>query len=592
MAQSQKHEGDVTELPGSIKRVTGISGRPVKHVGPATGDSLAWNGKQWAPGGLRVYSVASFGTKGDGHTDDTLAIQAAATAAGVTPQSSILYFPPGQYKITSPILVAAAGSVLGSGLSSRLLPNGCDGLHLKGPWTSIGPYFIRDLYIAGTSTTNNAAIRVDGALVNGDSVSGYEISNVRIDGFGYGMYLRNLWRSSIYQVRMVNVYYGCYLKGQNLVLNFDGVVCDRGTPPGTPTGATNSTGFFMDSAFDYNPGGNTEKRSESIRVKNSQFINFDIGIDHQRCLIATYDGVDLDFNGVYGIRYNQTDGGLRFRGDWIAMNGASALAGIIGVAVPAGQSKSLVEIDGFNITNYTANAANGIQIQDAQNNVAIRSCYIGPAGGGQDFQNADILIGGGGGNGNTQISIDDTICASVTPTNSLVVGTLGPVTGQARNSTFAKAPNLGSGASLKFYIDPGLEIGYDQITASVNIAATAPPGTTIIGGTARTYDGGPVVLEFFSPQITTPNAAAGNTVNIALFDGASQVVILGIIQTPAAANTKVPVLLRWRFTPSAGSHTYAIAAWAASTTGTPSVAAGTGGISSGFDPAYLRITRA
>ena len=136
------------------------------------------------------------------------------------------------------------------------------------------------------------------------------------------------------------------------------------------------------------------------------------------------------------------------------------------------------------------------------------------------------------------------------------------------------------------------EIGYDQITASVNVVAAGAPGTTIIGGTSRTYDGNPVVLEFFSPQVTTPSAAAGNTVTIALFDGATQIVILGVIQTPAAANMKVPVLLRWRFTPSAGSHQYAIVAWTASTTGTPSVAAGTGGVNSGFQPAYLRITRA
>lgn len=137
---------------------------------------------------------------------------------------------------------------------------------------------------------------------------------------------------------------------------------------------------------------------------------------------------------------------------------------------------------------------------------------------------------------------------------------------------------------------PGQEVTYSQATASVNVAAS-PSTTTVISGTPTTYTNNTVMVEFFAPQVTTPSNAAGDFINIGLFDGASQVVILGQVATPAAAVTKTPLLLRWRLTPTAGSHTYNIKGWANTTTGTPSVQAGTGTVSSGFPPAYLRITK-
>jgi hypothetical protein len=51
----------------------------------------------------------------------------------------------------------------------------------------------------------------------------------------------------------------------------------------------------------------------------------------------------------------------------------------------------------------------------------------------------------------------------------------------------------------------------------------------------------------------------------------------------------VPIIARYRFTPSAANHTYSIAAWVNSTTGTPVVGAAPGN-SSGV-PAYLRFTK-
>lgn len=542
-----------------------------------------------AHGYINVKDVA-YGAVGDGVADDTAALQAAANAAGAAGvgQGKVLFLPPGNYKTTSPILIPPGVSVIGAGVGSRLLPVGCDGLHLQGPWSTIGAYCIRDLYIAGTNCTNFAGIRVDGALVSGDSVSGYDISNVRIDSFGYGMYLRNLWRSSVRQVRMVNVYFGVYLHGQNLVLDFDGVVCDKGTPPGTPTGATNSAGFSCIQASDYNPGGNTIARPESIRVRSCQFVNFDIGVDHQHCLVADYEGLDLDYSALYGIRYNQSDGGLRFAGDWIAMTGTNAIAGIYAQDVGVGVSKSKVKIEGFHITSYTVSPGSvGIHLGDRQNDVSIEDCYVGPAEGGQDFQTADVQITGVV-NGNTGIALKDLVLGSATPANGLVVGTTGAVTGYAKGVSATSEPLIGSASGTVFSWNGGDEVAFDEITAGINVTGTTPSAaTTIIAGESHNYVGAPVMVEFSTPFVITPSVAGGS-VDIGLFMDGVEVARIASIHTPAAANMRVPVCQRMRFTPSAGLHTLSVEAWTSSTTGTPNVGAGPG-TGGGDMPAYLRV---
>ncbi|KAI0082027.1 exo-beta-1,3-glucanase [Panus rudis PR-1116 ss-1] len=65
------------------------------------------------PGGYKVFrNVKDFGATGNGNTDDTAAINNAVTSGGrcgpgcdsTTTEPAIIYFPPGTYKITSPIL--------------------------------------------------------------------------------------------------------------------------------------------------------------------------------------------------------------------------------------------------------------------------------------------------------------------------------------------------------------------------------------------------------------------------------------------------------------------------------------------------------
>jgi hypothetical protein len=131
---------------------------------------------------------------------------------------------------------------------------------------------------------------------------------------------------------------------------------------------------------------------------------------------------------------------------------------------------------------------------------------------------------------------------------------------------------------------PGTEIGYDTITSGVTITGTAASAaTTIITGTQHTYDGSPVLAEFVATAILT--AAVANAItNIAVFEGSTQVssIIMQAMPSSAAA-IRVPAIGKARFTPSAGPHTYSVAAWCASS---GSVVESGGG---GF--AYLRITK-
>ncbi len=152
-----------------------------------------------------------------------------------------------------------------------------------------------------------------------------------------------------------------------------------------------------------------------------------------------------------------------------------------------------------------------------------------------------------------------------------------------------------AGASLKVLGSglPGYEIGYDQITTGVNITGTTEAGAnTIITCAAHTFDGTPVICEFFSPQVAFPTASLGNSLGINLWEGATELGNLVFMRVDQISNQDFKsVYARYRFTPSAASHTYLLKAYASSTTGTPSIGAGAGGVGANV-PAFVRFTKA
>lgn len=171
------------------------------------------------------------------------------------------------------------------------------------------------------------------------------------------------------------------------------------------------------------------------------------------------------------------------------------------------------------------------------------------------------------------LAVGQVLAANVIPVADLVAGSAGQVIG---------------GTTPGYVYPPGFEINYTQITASVNITDTSEStATALISPGAITFDGTPVVAEFFTPDLVSPSVAG--FVVVSLFEGATQI---GRFCELSAGSTQanVPVLARFRFTPTAAAHTYKLTANANSVTGTPLIAAGSGG-TAGFMPAYLRFTK-
>src|SRR5207253_1256820 len=81
--------------------------------------------KMAPPNNLTVWDVMNFGAIGDGATDDTAAIQSAINAAATSATGhggGIVYFPPGNYKVSSTLQITTGGiHLLGPGPSATQL---------------------------------------------------------------------------------------------------------------------------------------------------------------------------------------------------------------------------------------------------------------------------------------------------------------------------------------------------------------------------------------------------------------------------------------------------------------------------------------
>lgn len=173
-------------------------------------------------------------------------------------------------------------------------------------------------------------------------------------------------------------------------------------------------------------------------------------------------------------------------------------------------------------------------------------------------------------------SIDSLLAARVTKPASIISGEF-PIW---NGTTWVRSSALTVSGAF-----PGQELAYGEFTSSVTSSATTEGGAIQVATSgAITYDGSPVVVEFFAPSVT--HTAAGTNVYFDLFDSGSALGFMSRFGVPANG---VPVYLRRRFTPSAISHTYKVNVFTDS--GTASVNAGPGGASQ-LMPGFIRITRA
>jgi hypothetical protein len=139
----------------------------------------------------------------------------------------------------------------------------------------------------------------------------------------------------------------------------------------------------------------------------------------------------------------------------------------------------------------------------------------------------------------------------------------------------------------------GPQLAFVSSSSVYNIADTIEStGTQILSTGAVEYDGDEVYFEFFAPTIKAPSVAGG-FVTVTLFEGSTQITRLAIVETNAAGmagTLNVPFCVRIPYTPSAGTHTYKLCAFASSLTGTPFILGGSGG-TGGNPPFHLRVTK-
>jgi len=139
---------------------------------------------------------------------------------------------------------------------------------------------------------------------------------------------------------------------------------------------------------------------------------------------------------------------------------------------------------------------------------------------------------------------------------------------------------------------PGTELAYTEITAAVSVPVnTLATAQQIISSGAQTYDGSPIMIEFFCDRLDVPTVVGGQLL-LLLWDGSTNHGRLMETVNPAAATMMIPAVnLRRRLVPSAGSHTYRIMGWALGGTGGIVAGAGTPGADTHV-PAFIRVTRA
>lgn len=109
-----------------------------------------------------VYNVKRYGAKGDGTTDDTVAIQTALNLAGANNYSSI-YFPTGNYKVTSTLTITGFNVTLyGEGVWASQITSAVIG-------NPANPLF---QWVANVGGTNGQFLQVQGLRFNGNGLTG------------------------------------------------------------------------------------------------------------------------------------------------------------------------------------------------------------------------------------------------------------------------------------------------------------------------------------------------------------------------------------------------------------------------------------
>lgn len=349
----------------------------------ASGKTLTINGP-FFPSRVKVFDGAGtavlaksgpimpewFGAVGDDTTDDTAALAKTFTASTTIKQVSL---GTKTYKSTASITVPEGVEIHGTGGDySNIRFYNCDGLILSDYSNEyhIGPYVLSNFGVMGNSTGNNSYIGIKylGGASTNTRLFGLRLDNVRVHWFNTGISLRGAWWTNIENCVLNNVYNGVKVLGQSVVttLRNNHIVSNAAL------GTGGSSGVTMDSAFDYDPGGNTEHRPENLTISNNLIYGFGTGVNLIRGLEVRVIDNDLDNCLSYGILTGTIDGNQYLVDNWIATYTDAAFIGIYLVDLAASLPKVTTVKGNFILgKSGMVNTSTGIYVGIKQYNVVV-----------------------------------------------------------------------------------------------------------------------------------------------------------------------------------------------------------------------------
>jgi hypothetical protein len=361
-------------------------------------------------------SVKDFGAVGDGVADDTAAIQAALDYVGTT--GGCVYIPAGEYKTTVTLTIPQLASIKGeSAEGSTIRPTGCDGLEFDAA-DSIGPRTFEDFFVYGNGTSTNTGIKFVGDADPATRVTGLRFNRIKIQNFRDAMNFRSMWTSSIQNCVLYFNVFGIVLRGQCVKVDVnDNYILHNLLGTVTPT----ATGITIQSAFDYDPGGTTEKRPEDIQIHQNLVFGFPFGCRLNNGLVLSVNNNDFDNITHTGVIVGSMGGLTSINENWIGLVGASPVQGIFLDALGASNNVQK-NIIGNQITNSGTVAAYGIYAFSQQNNVNIIGNDISGTADDIRIQNCgDIVVSGN-------------LCNSTSGNSILVIGSLASRTIEISNN--------------------------------------------------------------------------------------------------------------------------------------------------------------
>jgi hypothetical protein len=350
---------------------------------------------------MAVYNVTAYGATGNGSTDDTAAINSTIAACGSGTTAGVVYFPAGEYKITSTLLVA-------NKLSGCILKgDGAGATRIKRSHLTADAVRFTNCFQSGIED-----IAIEGDLTLGNPTDGFA---VRFDGGSYishakGLYIKNCHNgigviscteTNISQVVVRWIYgtYGIYFAGAAPVGDSDftayGMSLEDVVTDALGVDGQLSTGLTMDSYAHsltvrrsaFLQGGVGFAMRDTLALENGDSRPkwaelFDLQCDHNQhggAWLLGGEGFYLA-NGWLGscAAGNGLTVGSAFAGEVAVTNSRIGYNGQFGVLMAAGPVDCLFSNSFINgNSQLNPGACHGIYVAPSQRQVVINGCRVG-----------------------------------------------------------------------------------------------------------------------------------------------------------------------------------------------------------------------